>query len=86
MKDLGKRVGMANSLMSLAALGGSPINGVLIGRYGFRAAGYFSGDFHSSLAVLISHWFSIGSNLLLGALILVPVRYMYLKGRWIGRF
>ncbi|KAH8822352.1 MFS general substrate transporter [Flagelloscypha sp. PMI_526] len=69
MKDLGKRVGMANSLMSLAALGGSPINGALIGRYGFKAAGYFS-----------------GSGLLLGASILVPVRYMYLKGRWIGRF
>ncbi|KAH8834613.1 major facilitator superfamily domain-containing protein [Flagelloscypha sp. PMI_526] len=43
MKDLGKRVGMAMTCLSLASLSGTPIAGALISRYGYEAAGYFSG-------------------------------------------
>ena len=43
MEDLGKRVGMAMTCLSLASLGGTPIAGALIAKYGYDAAGYFSG-------------------------------------------
>ncbi|KAH8834675.1 MFS general substrate transporter [Flagelloscypha sp. PMI_526] len=43
MKDLGKRMGMGMTFISFAALGGTPIAGELIHRYGYTAAGYFGG-------------------------------------------
>ncbi|KAH8834273.1 major facilitator superfamily domain-containing protein [Flagelloscypha sp. PMI_526] len=43
MKDLGKRMGMGVTTISLTALAGPPIAGALIKAYGYDAAGYFSG-------------------------------------------
>ncbi|KAH8806768.1 major facilitator superfamily domain-containing protein [Flagelloscypha sp. PMI_526] len=43
MKDLGKRMGMAMTLGSFAALAGPPIAGALVKSHGYSAAGYFGG-------------------------------------------
>ncbi|KAH8810087.1 major facilitator superfamily domain-containing protein [Flagelloscypha sp. PMI_526] len=44
MKDLGKRMGMAMTLGSFAALAGPPIAGALVKSHGYHAAGYFGGS------------------------------------------
>jgi predicted MFS family arabinose efflux permease len=51
--EVGKRVGMAFTLLSVAALTGSPIGGALFDRYGFGSAIVFCGVMIAFGAVLI---------------------------------
>ncbi|KAF7344123.1 Riboflavin transporter mch5 [Mycena venus] len=76
-EDLGRRMGIMNTVFGIGTLCGAPLGGLLVSTsLGYKAVGYFSGEFMPHY--LHNGWFDsfLGGMIFLGSILLALARYL----------
>lgn len=85
--DVGRRVGMWLSILSIGALAGPPISGAINSATGgFEAVGYFAGEslLHCNLLLYTDSNPPLGSSVIIGVFFMCLTRQLIL-GQFIGK-
>jgi MFS transporter, MCT family, solute carrier family 16 (monocarboxylic acid transporters), member 10 len=85
-EDVGRRLGMFMSILSIGALAGPPISGAIsTATGGFKDVGYYAGLAFSQIVILeiipteISLYFHVGTSVLVGVGMMCVVRHLLLR-------